>query len=107
MGKYLDIIRKAEETYKPVDGGLFSSTPPRAVLSPGNSITWEAEGKQRGPAIVDFIHVSDDGSQWAFVTLLDGWAAVNSRYVLTIKEGNYSSQVPSDKRPAKEQGRHS
>jgi hypothetical protein len=103
VGKYLDIIRKAEETYKPLEGGLLPLTPPHAVLSPGNSITWEAGGKQRGPAIVNFIHVSEDGSQWAFVTLLDGWAAVNSKYVLTVKEGD-SPQVPSDKQPANEQG---
>jgi hypothetical protein len=61
----------------------------------GSQITWDGpDGKLRGPALVDFIHRCDDGNQWAFVTLRDGWAAVNSKYVLTIKEGD----TPSAKR---------
>lgn len=52
-----------------------------AEIQPGSFITWQgADGKQRGPALVDFFYTDPDGSAWAFVTLREGWAAVNLKY---------------------------
>jgi hypothetical protein len=50
----------------------------------GDSITWRgANDTTRGPGIVDFFHTDQNGTVWAFVTLSDGWAAVNTKYALT------------------------
>ena len=50
-------------------------------IQPGSCITWQrADGKLRGPATVNFVHTDPDATLWAFVTLPDGWAAVNTRY---------------------------
>lgn len=58
------------------------STPTTGAGKPGASITWlGADGRQRGPAVVDSVHTADDGSRWAFVSLPDGlWAAVNTKH---------------------------
>ena len=73
---YLDIIRQAEETHK-------QSNPEKSApsIQAGDSVSWQgADTKQRGPAMVDFLHTDSDGTIWAFVTLPDGWAAVNLKY---------------------------
>jgi hypothetical protein len=85
MGRYLEIIRQVEEAHKPtvriigpVEG---EKTQQSEILAAGSSITWQgADGKQRGPAIVDFIHADADGTKWAFVTLPEGWATENLKY---------------------------
>ncbi len=54
----------------------------------GCLITWHgADGRQRGPAMVDFLHTDPDGTCWAFVTLSNGWAAVNTKYVTKTEGG--------------------
>jgi hypothetical protein len=82
VGKYLDIIRRAEAAHKPPDDTPRVSSGPPSTFAHGSKITWEGpDGQQRGPAIVDFLHTDPDGSVWAFVTLGEGWAAVNLIYV--------------------------
>ena len=90
MGKYLDMIRQ-EEAQKPtesiVDPVGGENTPRTEALAPGNAITWGgADGKQRGSAVIDYLHKDAGGTNWAFVTLPDkGWAAVNLKYA-TVQE---------------------
>ena len=92
MGKYLNMIRQAEKTHtqtgqdkEPVQ---VQSGPVEALpIVPGTQITWRADGKPRGPATVDFLHADPDGTVWAFVTLVDGWAAVNTKHVTKTEEG--------------------
>ena len=60
-----------------------------SALVPGSLITWQrTDAKRRGPTTIDFVHTDPDGSTWAFVTLPDGWAAVNAGQVTKIKEGD-------------------
>ena len=92
MGRYLEIIRQIEEAHKPTESIVGSvhaeSTPQPKAPTPGSSITWKGvEGKLRGPAIIDFIHTDAHGTKWAFVTLPDGWAAVNMKYARIVEEG--------------------
>lgn len=52
----------------------------------GDQITWlSVDGKPRGPVSIDFVHTDPDGSTWCFVTLPDGWAAVNAKYVTALR----------------------
>jgi hypothetical protein len=52
------------------------------VCPPTIRITWQrADGTSGGPAMVDFLHTDPDGAVWAFVTLGDTWAVVNTKYV--------------------------
>ena len=67
--------------------GCTSLAAPVPTIQPGDRITWGAAGKPRGPAVVDFLHVDSDGTVWAFVTLLDSWAAVNTKHVTKTDEG--------------------
>lgn len=57
------------------------------VPAPGDRITWQGpDGKQRGPATVDFLHPDDPA--WACVTLTDGtWGWVKLKYVTRGLEG--------------------
>ena len=75
------LLQKAPDKVRRVD--------PAPALQPGDTIIWHgADGKSRGPAGVDFIHLAEDGSRWAFYTLPDGsWGAVNLKYVTTRSEG--------------------
>jgi hypothetical protein len=75
------LLQKAPDKVRRVD--------PVPAIQPGDTITWhEAEGKQRGPAVVDFVHIVEDGSRWAFVTRSTGWAAVNTKVVTHIEPGD-------------------
>lgn len=90
---YLEIIRQAEEAHQPngsmnATGGETSRCFQPSFVKPGNRITWGADGLQRGPATVDFLHTDPDGTMWAFVTLPAGWAAVNTTYVTKTEGGN-------------------
>ncbi len=89
---YLEIIRQAEEAHQPMNsGGKSTGSLHPPSVNPGDRITWQGvDGKTRGPAIVDFLHAASDGRCWAFVTLADSWAAVNTTHV-TKTEG---SQTP-------------
>lgn len=56
------------------------------VIQPGCLITWQkSDGIPQGPASVDCLHFDEDGSTWVFVTLPDGWAAINARYVTVVR----------------------
>jgi hypothetical protein len=93
MGKYLDLIQLAEKIHKQTGTDQEPTQRQRCPvevvpLGPGNQITWGADGKQRGPATVDFLHADSDGTVWAFVTLPDGWAAVNAKHVKRMEEGD-------------------
>jgi hypothetical protein len=56
------------------------------ILQPGTVITWlSGDGKPRGPAPIDFINADHDGTIWAFVTVPDGWAAINIKYVTVVR----------------------
>jgi len=37
--------------------------------------------------MVDFIHIDPHGTVWAFVSLLDDWVAVNTKYVTHVEKG--------------------
>ncbi|HKC93298.1 MAG TPA: hypothetical protein VKB81_04670 [Nitrospira sp.] len=62
--------------------GLPSEKAMEGSLEPGDRITWQgADGKPRGPAIVEFIHTDIEGRVWAFYSLPDGGSgAVNTKY---------------------------
>lgn len=75
---YLNIIRQAEESHKRT---ALDEKASRSIHA-GDCVYWEGpDGKQRGPAMVDFVHTDDDGVHWAFCTTDEGWAAVNLKYV--------------------------
>jgi hypothetical protein len=66
------------------DGHDQAQGPP--TIQPGTVITWlSGDGKPRGPVSIDFVHTDPDGSTWCFVTLPDGWAAVNMNYVTWVR----------------------
>jgi hypothetical protein len=65
------------------DGSL---TLQQALIQPGFLITWKRfDGIQQSPAKVDCLHFDEDGSGWVFVTLPDGWAAVNTKHVTVVR----------------------
>jgi hypothetical protein len=69
------LLKKAPDKVRRVDQVL--------AIHIGDSITWRgADDTIRGPAVVDFLHVDCEGTVWAFVTLPDGWAAVNTKVAL-------------------------
>jgi hypothetical protein len=63
-------------------------------VSPGALITWQvADGSQRGPARIDFLHTDSDGLIWAFYTVPDGnWGAVNMRYATPLQDRSETRQ---------------
>jgi hypothetical protein len=75
------LLQKAPDKVRRVDDAA-TPVPCLTTLHPGSRITWQgADGKPRGPAVVDFLHADPDGTVWAFVTLPDGWTAVNAKHV--------------------------
>ena len=101
MGRYLDIIRQAEEAHKLMGESTLPSTPPDGqgrslgvripepaeqeaspTLGPGSLITWRGQDEQtRGPGTVDSLHTDPDGTVWAFVSLPDElWTMINLHY---------------------------
>lgn len=86
MGKYLSMLgeggtspelsgpeKKASQGQRPVEA---------EPLVPGDLITWVGN---EASAILDCLHTEPDGSVWAFVTLPDGWAAINANYVTVVR----------------------
>ena len=66
----LRLLAKAPDKVRRVDSV--------SAIQPGDAITWQgADGRKRGPAVVDFHHNEPDGSMWAFCTIPDSWCAVN------------------------------
>ena len=57
-----------------------------SAVVPGAVIFWQRGDGTRHSAVVEFLHTDTDGSQWAFCTTADGWAAVNIKF-LTVKGG--------------------
>jgi hypothetical protein len=90
MGSYLDIIRQVEKAYKPTSQHkepVHEQSGPVEMLpcAPGGKITWKRAG-QTQQGLVDFIHVDDTGTRWAFVTIGESWAAVNLKFVTLVEE---------------------
>lgn len=54
--------------------------PPIRLIQAGDVITWQRGDGSVHRASVDFIHVDETGTCWAFVTLGEGWAAINGKY---------------------------
>lgn len=50
------------------------------VISPGATIQWEGADLITRQGIVDLIHTDPDGGRWAFVTVGEGWCAVNLKF---------------------------
>jgi hypothetical protein len=68
------LLKKAPDKVRRVD---------KEAIRAGDSITWRGvDDTTRGPGIVDFFHIDQNRTVWAFVTLPDGWAAVNTKYAL-------------------------
>ena len=88
MGKYLDKIRqhegtqpietvKAEEALKP-----RARDPIAPIIQPGTTIAWLRADGTRQIGLVDFVHVDEIGTRWAFVTLPDAsWAAISCTFL--------------------------
>lgn len=51
--------------------------PPIRLIRAGDVITWQRGDGSVHRASVDFIHVDETGTCWAFVTIGSGWAAIN------------------------------
>jgi hypothetical protein len=86
MGKYLSMLgedgtlpglsgrgKRAHQNEGPIETTL---------LVPGVLITWLGN---ETPAVLDCLHTEPDGSVWAFVSLPDGWAAINTKFVTMVR----------------------
>lgn len=52
------------------------------ALQSGDRIEWQrADDLTQQTGEVDFIHVDDTGTRWAFVSIGESWAAVNMKFV--------------------------
>jgi hypothetical protein len=56
------------------------------ALQAGDLIEWERAGNQQ-TGEVDFLHVDETGTQWAFVTQGSSWSAVNVRFAKRLSGG--------------------
>jgi len=86
MGKYLDMIRQhertqPEETLTPLQAIDQAHT----VHHPGDRIKWQRADLSIEQGVIDMIHTDDTGTRWAFVTVAEGWAAVNVRFVKGVQ----------------------
>ena len=71
---------KAKEALQSRQGIDHDPAPKYATIQAGATITWTKAGVLQ-IGVVDFMHIDETGTQWAFVTLADKtWAAVNVRY---------------------------
>ena len=86
MGKYLNMLGEggltpgisgAEQKVVGKQGPVEAK-----LLMPGDRITWLGN---EAPAKLDCLHTEPDGTVWAFVTLPDGWAALNAKFVTTVR----------------------
>lgn len=84
------------EPGKPVDlpddraQRLLAKAPGRVRVVPGpiqpnDHITWTRGDGTIHSGVVDFVHVDETGTRWAFVTLGEGWAAINLKTVTLVK----------------------
>ena len=72
-----------EEPRPTIDTGQAVPAPP---IQAGAQIQWHRAGQvQQG--LVDFIHIDDIGTRWAFVTIGESWAAVNMKIVTLVEGG--------------------
>jgi hypothetical protein len=55
-------------------------------IQPGESIRWTRGDGTEHHARVDFLHSDPDGTVWAFVTVGEGWAAVNLKFAAKVIE---------------------
>ena len=69
---------RAEAPSVPVDTCLIRA---------GMVISWERADLSKRRGVVNFLHIDTDGTTWAFVTLVDEWAAVNAKHVTKSEEG--------------------
>ena len=67
-----ELVKLAKEALR--QQKALSSVP---GIHPGARITWEGADLTLRHGVVEFLHTDADGSQWAFCTTADGWAAVN------------------------------
>lgn len=56
------------------------------TFQPGSTIAWLRADGTRQIGTVDFIHTDEIGARWAFVTIGDGWAAVNMKFVRGVDD---------------------
>lgn len=55
-------------------------------IGPGDRIRWTRGDGTEHHARVDFLHSDPDGTVWAFVTVGEGWAAVNLKFAAKVIE---------------------
>lgn len=86
MGKYLNLLREEGRSSGTSNGEKKCVERPgpgeSSLLVPGVRITWPGNEE---PVILDCLHTEPDGSEWAFVTMADGWAAINAKYVTIVR----------------------
>lgn len=85
MGKYLDLIQRAEKTHKQIgqdkEAVQAQRCPIEALsLVPGSKITWQGSDGKAHDGVVDFLQTYPD-EVWAFCTRPDGeWCALNTKH---------------------------
>jgi len=55
------------------------------TIAVGSLISWTRVDGSVQTGVVDLIHVDDTGTRWAFVTIGEGWAAVNMKFVRRVE----------------------
>jgi hypothetical protein len=50
---------------------------PTPTIAVGSLIQWQRADLTMQTGVVDYLHTDDVGVAWAFVTIGEGWAAVN------------------------------
>lgn len=54
------------------------------TFEPGSTSAWVRADGSRQIGTIDFIHADESGSRWAFVSIGDGWAAVNKNRIIGV-----------------------
>ncbi|ULA61729.1 MAG: hypothetical protein LZF60_360076 [Nitrospira sp.] len=98
MGKYLNMIRedgksrgRLDRSRAPLEKPVLAKT---GDLIPGALVTWPGND---APVFLDCLHTEPDGSVWAFVTMPDGWAAINASFVVAVPQTPISPQQRGDR----------
>jgi len=74
------LLAQQPERAKPKEAGMQQQAlDPIRSVQPGDRIEWTRAG-QAQQGLVDFVHVDDTGTTWAFVTIGETWAAVNMKF---------------------------
>jgi len=55
-----------------------------STIQPGSRVIWVRGNGSAQEGLVDFVHVDEMGTRWVFVTVAEGWAAVNLKFVKGI-----------------------